>query len=66
MTTVLGNIDVRSLGRTTYHELLFQITPLLPKPSWFAPGRYLSTASRSANRGVRETLHSLPRSAEED
>jgi phosphotriesterase-related protein len=30
------------------------------------PARYLSTASRSANRGVRETLHSLLRSAEED
>jgi len=36
VTTVLGNIDVRSLGRTNYHEHLFQITPLLPKPSWFA------------------------------
>lgn len=30
------------------------------------PARYLSTASRSANRGVRETRHSLLRSAEED
>jgi hypothetical protein len=30
------------------------------------PARYLSTASRSANRGVRETLHSLLRFAEED
>ena len=30
------------------------------------PARYLSTASRSANCGVRETLHSLLRSAEED
>ena len=30
MTTVLGNIDARSLGRTNYHEHLFQVTPLLP------------------------------------
>jgi hypothetical protein len=30
VTTVLGNIDARSLGRTYYHEHLFQITPLLP------------------------------------
>ena len=30
MTTVLGSIDARSLGRTDYHEHLFQITPLLP------------------------------------
>lgn len=30
------------------------------------PARYLSTASQSANRGVREMLHSLLRSAEED
>jgi hypothetical protein len=30
VTTVLGNIDARSLGRTNYHEHLFQITPLLP------------------------------------
>ena len=30
------------------------------------PARYLSTASQSANRGVREMLHSLLRSAGED
>ncbi len=30
MTPVLGSIDARSLGRTYYHEHLFQITPLLP------------------------------------
>jgi 5-phospho-D-xylono-1,4-lactonase len=30
VTTVLGNIDARSLGRTNYHEHLFQVTPLLP------------------------------------
>ena len=30
VTTVLGSIDARSLGRTDYHEHLFQITPLLP------------------------------------
>jgi hypothetical protein len=30
VTTVLGNIDARSLGRTNYHEHLLQVTPLLP------------------------------------
>jgi predicted metal-dependent phosphotriesterase family hydrolase len=30
LTTVLGNIDARNLGRTDYHEHLFQVTPLLP------------------------------------
>lgn len=28
--TVLGDIDPETLGRTNYHEHLFQITPLLP------------------------------------
>ena len=28
--TVLGENDAWSLGRTNYHEHLFQITPLLP------------------------------------
>jgi len=30
VTTVLGEIDARNLGRTDYHEHLFQATPLLP------------------------------------
>ena len=67
MTTVLGNIDVRSLGRTNYHEHLLQITPLLPKPSWFATRAAISAlppGQRIAE--VRETLRNLPRSAEED
>jgi predicted metal-dependent phosphotriesterase family hydrolase len=30
VTTVLGEIDARNLGRTDYHEHLFQATQLLP------------------------------------
>ena len=30
VTTVLGEIDATDLGRTNYHEHLFQVTPLLP------------------------------------
>ncbi len=30
VTTVLGDVDAAALGRTDYHEHLFQVSPLLP------------------------------------
>jgi predicted metal-dependent phosphotriesterase family hydrolase len=58
--TALGDIDARDLGRTDYHEHLFQVTPLLPGDELDDEERSEDEAARLHAAGVDAMVDATP------
>lgn len=58
--TALGDIDARDLGRTDYHEHLFQVSPLLPGDELDDEERSGDEAARLRTAGIDAMVDATP------